>query len=328
MSAAPTCFVYRGDRAPHPLSDLTKISDVLKDERSFVWFDVVAPQPDDLAIIQEEFGLHPLAIEDAINAHQRSKIESYENYWFLVVHGLLHDATRITVHEIAIFVGQRFLLTVRAHPAYPLDEIQRRWQHQPNTLPSDSGTLLYAILDTLVDGYWPAAEHLEESAAELEAVLFERDGAQTREALIDIFEMKKDVQRFRKAVVPMREILIAVMRNDLGVLHADEVPYFRDVYDHSTRVIEEMDAARDVITSALEIHLGITSNQQNEVAKQLTIIATIFLPLTYLTGFFGQNFGTLVNGITGSNAFWLYGIGLEVAAFLALLAYFKRKRWL
>lgn len=326
MSAVSTCFVYRGNRTPQPLTDLSKISDVLAEPDSFVWFDVVAPQRDDLQVIQREFDLHPLAIEDAVKAHQRSKIESYENYWFLVVHGLLAQNSHISVHEIAIFVGQRFVLTVRAQPAYPLDEIQRRWEHQPDALPCDSGTLLYAILDTLVDGYWPAAEQLEETAAELEALLFE-SGGQTREALIDIFSMKKDVQRFRKVVVPMREIVTAIMRNDLNILHASEVPYYRDVYDHATRVIEEMDAARDVITSALEIQLGITSNQQNEVSKQLTVIATIFLPLSYLTGFFGQNFAVLVNNITSQRSFFIFGLGLEAAALVVLLLYFKRKRW-
>lgn len=327
MSATSTCSVYRGDRSPHPLTDLSKISDVLAEPNSFVWFDVVAPQPDDLRVMQREFDLHPLAIEDAVKAHQRSKIESYETYWFLVVHGLQRHKDHVSIHEIAIFVGERFVLTVRAQPAYPLDEIQRRWQHQPDGLPCDSGTLLYAILDTLVDGYWPAAEQLEETAAELEAQLFE-NGNQMRQALIDIFDMKKDVQRFRKAVVPMREIVTAVMRNDLTILHPKEVPYFRDVYDHATRVIEEMDAARDVITSALEIQLGITSNQQNEVSKQLTIIATIFLPLSYLTGFFGQNFGVLVSNITSQRSFLIFGIGLELTAVIVLLLFFKRRRWL
>ncbi|HET9030423.1 MAG TPA: magnesium transporter CorA family protein, partial [Candidatus Aquilonibacter sp.] len=204
--------------------------------------------------------------------------------------------------------------------------IVRRWEHQPESLERNSGALLYAILDTLVDGYWPAAETLEERVGDLETSLFE-EGVRTRAALIEIFDMKKTIHHFRRAVLPMREILIAVQRNDLGILQAPELPYFRDIYDHATRVNEEIDSARDLVNSALEIHLGLTANQQNEVSKQLTIIATIFLPLTYLTGFFGQNFGWLVNDITGRRAFVIYGLGLELLALVLLLAYFKRKRW-
>lgn len=326
MAKPATCVLYNGEKTGHPVTDLSTISEVMKDPSAFVWFDIVAPKENDLELLKEEFDLHPLAIEDAVQSHQRSKIESYEDYWFLVVHGVLETARGVSVHEIAIFAGRQFLITVRAEPSYPLDEIQRRWDHQPENLERNSGALLYAILDTLVDGYWPAAEKLEERVNALERSLFE-EGVRTRRALIEIFDTKKMIQKFRRAVLPMREILIAVQRNDLGIVHAPELPYFRDIYDHATRVNEEIDSARDLVNSALEIHLGLTANQQNEVAKQLTIIATIFLPLTYLTGFFGQNFAFLVNHITTSREFIVYGVVLEVVALVLLLLYFKRRRW-
>ena len=326
MARPTTCVLYNGEKTGHPVTDLSTISDVMNDPAAFVWFDVVAPEERDLELLKEEFNLHPLAIEDAVQSHQRSKIESYEDYWFLVVHGVLETARGVSVHEIAIFAGRQFLITVRAEPPYPLDEIERRWAHQPEKLERNSGALLYAILDTLVDGYWPAAEKLEERVNVLEASLFE-EGVRTRHALIDIFDVKKMIAQFRRAVLPMREILIAVQRNDLGIIHTPELPYYRDIYDHATRVNEEIDSARDLVNSALEIHLGLTANQQNEVAKQLTIIATIFLPLTYLTGFFGQNFAFLVNHITTSTNFFIYGVVLEVVALVLLLVYFKRRRW-
>ncbi len=326
MPSPTTCVFYDGDKNAHAVTDLSTISEVLKNPWAFVWFDIVAPQEHDMELLQEEFNLHPLAIEDAVQSHQRSKIESYEDYWFLVVHGVLEEKRSISVHEIAIFAGRRFLITVRSEPPYPLDEIERRWDHQPETLERNSGALLYAILDTLVDGYWPAAEMLEERVNALETTLFE-EGVRTRKALIEIFAVKKTIQQFRRAVLPMREILIAVQRNDLNVIQPAELPYFRDIYDHATRVNEEIDSARDLTNSALEIHLGLTANQQNEVAKQLTIIATIFLPLTYLTGFFGQNFGFLVNRIGTRTDFIVYGLALEAFALAVLLLYFKRRHW-
>ena len=316
-----------GDRAPHPLSDLSKISDVIEQPGAFVWFDVVAPELDDLALIQEEFGLHPLAIEDAITAHQRSKIESYEHYWFIVVHPVTLKGDHLITHEIAIFAGKHFVITVRANPAYPLDEISHRWQHQPSRLGRNTGALLYAILDTIVDGYWPATERLEECINEQEGNLFEST-ARTHSALLDIFQTKKDVQSFRKIVAPVREIVSGIMRNDLNIVEPPEQPYFRDIYDHAVRAAEAADFVHDLSNSALEVHLGITANRQNEVAKQLTVIATIFLPLTYLTGFFGQNFGFLVNHIQRAQSFWWLGIALEVAALAALFIFFQRRRWL
>jgi magnesium transporter len=125
----------------------------------------------------------------------------------------------------------------------------------------------------------------------------------------------------------MRDILQPIIRGDMKLFEHDEIPYYRDVYDHAIRVIDQLDSARDLISSALEIHLSLVANRQNEVAKQLAIIATIFLPLTYLTGFFGQNFGYMVNGITSPQIFWWLGIGSQVVGLAILLAYFRIKRW-
>jgi magnesium transporter len=320
------CWVFEGTREGRVLDDLNSISDVLREEGAFIWYDVIDPEPSDLALIQEEFGLHPLAIEDAIKAHERPKIEAYGDYWFLVVKGVTQTAKRIDVHEISIFAGSKFIVTVRSTPAYPLEEIQKRWHNQRDGWRVDSGALLYEILDTIVDGYTPVSEFYEAAVEELETDLL---GARepTNRVLLDIFQMRKDVLRFRRAVVPMREVLTPIIRGDINLFEADEIPYYRDVYDHTVHVIEQLDAARDLVQSAIDIQISISTNRQNEVAKQLTIIATIFLPLTFLTGFFGQNFGFMTERINSKAAFWWLGIGLEVFAFLVLLMYFRFKRW-
>jgi len=322
----PTCIAYAGASEPVLIEDFASISNVLSESKGFVWFDVIDPQAADLATIQEEFHLHPLAIEDAIKAHQRPKIESYDGYWFIVVHAATTDGDALNIHEIAIFAGANFIVTVRDVPPYPLDEVLRRWHARGDALRCDSGALLYEILDTVVDGYSPVAEAYERRIETLETTLFSEQ-APTRSMLLQIFSIKKDVQRFRHAVVPMREILAPIMRGEMKLFPQDELPYYRDVYDHAVRVIDEMDAAREIANSALDVHISIASNRQNEVAKQLTIIATIFLPLTYLTGFFGQNFGFLVGHIVNPASFWEFGVGTEVAALLALLGYFKYKKW-
>jgi magnesium transporter len=186
--------------------------------------------------------------------------------------------------------------------------------------------LLYTLLDTIVDGYFPISDRLEEWISELQNGLFDARSDQNK-TLRDIFELKNDVHHARRAIVPMRDILQPLLRGDLKLFDRDDLPFYRDVYDHAIRVIDQLDSARDFINSALEIHLSLVANRQNEVAKQLAIIATVFLPLTYITGFFGQNFGFMVNGITTPQTFWLIGVGTQVVGLVALLGYFKIKRW-
>lgn len=320
------CRILRSGRPSAPPRNLDDLSEILKEERSFIWFDVVDPGPSDLALLQEEFKLHPLAIEDAIHAHQRSKIEAYETYWFMVIHAVTSAQARLVFHEIALFVGKKFIVSVRHDPAYPIDEIERRWLAHDERLHHDSGFLLYTILDTIVDGYTVEVDGIEDRVEDLQSCLFQREPLSDDE-LVDMFTMQRAIQQFRRAVVPMREILGPIMRGDVPLLPMEEMPYYRDVYDHAVRAIDDLDAVRDLAGSALDLHLSVTGARQNEISKQLTIIATIFLPLTFVTGFFGQNFGWLVGHIQGGDSFWFVGIGGEIVALAALVIYFKAKGW-
>jgi magnesium transporter len=179
---------------------------------------------------------------------------------------------------------------------------------------------------TVVDGYTPIAESFEQHVEVLESELL--GGAErTSDVLLEILEMKNDLTHFRRAVYPMRDILTPIMRGDRHLFAPADLPYYRDVQDHVARVLDQLDAARDLINNARDTHIAMATNRQQEAAKQLTLVATIFLPLTFITGFFGQNFGYLVNGIASARAFWWLGIGSEVVGLVALLAYFKFKRW-
>lgn len=176
-----------------------------------------------------------------------------------------------------------------------------------------------AAHDVIVDGYLPIADAFEERVEKLEAALLHED-ARTREVLLEIYEMKRELANFRRAVLPLRDILTPIVRGDLTFFRPEYLPYFRDVYDQVSIVLDGLDAARDT-------HVAIVSNRQGEVSKQLTIVATVFLPLTFITGFFGQNFAFLVNHVTSTSSFWWLGVGGEVAALAGLLAYFRYKRW-
>jgi magnesium transporter len=253
-------------------------------------------------------------------------VETYEGYLFLVVQATTIAGDDIKFHELDIFVGPNFLVTVRHNPNYPLEEIERRWRAHPEELRKGAGFLLYTILDTIVDGYIPVAETFQERVDALEEDLFASRPVLS-DVLEEIFSMKKDAQRFRHVALPMREILTPLIREDISLLSHDESLYFRDVYDHTILVIDQLDAMRDLMNSALEIHLSVIGNRQNEVAKQLTTIATIFLPLSFLVGFFGQNFGFLVNHIGGTGTFWWLGIGSEIVTVALTLLYFKARGW-
>ena len=321
------CTVYKNGTVDRTPDDLGQISEILKEQDTLVWLDVEGADGRALALIQQEFGLHPLAVEDATTAHERPKIDGYGGYWFLVVYGITVRDRVVTVHELSIFSGKNYLITVRRDPPYPIDEIQRRWRTRSGLSRRDSGALLFTVLDTIVDGYFDAVESLDEQISALEAQLLQ-SGMQSAEVPMRVFGLKRDLQRFRRAAAPMRDILNPIIRGDLVLYSPEELAYFRDVYDHAIRVIDQLDAARDLVNNALEINLSIVANRQNAIVKQLTIIATIFLPLTFVTGFFGQNFAFMVNHIVSPLSFWLLGFGTQIVALAALLVYFRAKRWL
>jgi magnesium transporter len=222
--------------------------------------------------------------------------------------------------------GSNFIVTVRHEPIFALDEIEHRWHSHPEGLRRGAGFLLYTILDTVVDGYLPVAQTFQDKVDELEERLFVEKSID-RDVPARIFSMKKDAQQFRWAVLPMRDILNPIIRQDVKLFRDEDIAYFRDVYDHSIRVIDQLDTLRDLVTSALEIHLSAVANRQNEVSKQLTVIATIFLPLTFLTGFFGQNFGWLIAHIGGGDTFIGWGFGTELLTISITIGFFKWRGW-
>ena len=321
------CLIFTGKDTSRALKDPREISELLKNEHNFVWFDLAEPTHEDLALLQDEFSLHPMAIEDAALTHERPKIEAYDGYWLAVIHGTTLDANgHLELHEIAVFAGKNFVVTIRAHPLFPLDEIERRWLSN-GSMPHDALGLLYVILDVVVDGYFPVAMAFDERLVELEnGVLDARAKHET--VLRDVLRFKRELVAFRHAVAPMREILTPILRGDLGTLNRSTTAYYRDLYDHTMRANDQIDSTRDLLNGTLDIHLSSESHRQGEISRQLTIIATIFLPLSYITGFFGQNFGWMINHIDKAPTFWFVGVGAQVLAVVILVAYFAYKRWM
>ena len=290
----------------------------------FFWLDLDQPEPDDFEILRDTFKFHPLAVEDSEHFDQRAKIEDYDDFVFIVVYGASSDEDRLV--EVHCFYSERFLVTVHRDDFPAFAEIRRRYQRRETALEQPS-LLLYRIVDGLVDSFFPVLAEFDDRIDELESAIFvHADDRQLQE----IFRMKRLLVGMRKAVSPQRDAFASLMGGIAqlpGLAEADE-RYFRDVYDHLIRISDLIDSYRDLLTSAMDVYLSTVSNRLNGVMKQLAVIATIFLPLSWLTGFFGQNFGWLVGRVGRWETFVGVGVGTEVVALLILLAFFKRRGWL
>lgn len=322
--------LFCADGRTLPIADLSKISDLLESsENSFVWADAADPKDEDFALLQQEFSLHPLAVEDAINAHQRSKIEAYDTFWFIVVHGVAEKAGKLTQSETSIFAGERFVVTCRHGEPFDVAEVERRFE-QLKGLRRDSGAFVYTILDTIVDGYVPIVQRFEQRADTLEERVMRpssRD-AFSNDALVRILQIRKALQLMRHIVAPVQDIVLRIRREGSRVFSPDEMVYYQDIGDHILRLLSQIDSLSDVIATSLAINASLSANRQAQISRQLTIIATVFLPLSFITGFFGQNFGFLVRHIDSEQSFWLFGVVVQLTAVAILFMYFARRRWL
>jgi magnesium transporter len=294
----------------------------------FVWLGLFEPGEAELAQVRDAFGLHELAVEDAQNFHMRPKIESYEQEVRLVILRTARyddEAEEVEFGEISVFLAPTFVITVRQGIGSELRAARRRLEQRPELLAEGTTSALWAILDEVVDGYAPVVAGLERDIDQVEATVFSGSVAPTER----IYSLRREATDFYRAVHPLLAVVTTVERaNGPSKLQ----PYLNDVQDHLLLVNEEVAAQRDLLGTVLEANMAVisveqtkVSVQQNSTIEQLTILATVFLPLTFVTGFFGQNFGWLVQHIDGFAAFAIYGMG-GLALPMALLFWWLRFR--
>ncbi len=294
-------------------------------EHGFLWFDVTDPTPQDMERLQQQYQLHPLAVEDALHAHQRAKVEHYQGFEFVIVHGVYQapDGT-LQVHELNLFIGERYLISVRHGSGLPLQEILNRWERVPEAWRPDSSSLLYVLLDALVDEYAPFADDLETQLRSLRQRLTTLASSSDQE-LHQIFALSERAYFAHAVVSPLTDILSTLLRAGPPVVGPQEVPYFRDIADHVHHTVERLDRARNMGDRAFDIYYALETRRQGASSRQLTMVATIFLPLTLVTGFFGQNFSYLVDHvIAGPLAFWILCVGLETLVVVVTIVLVQR----
>ena len=303
-----------------------------EDGAGFVWLGIVEPEAEELELVQQRFGLHDLAVEDAQSFHLRPKVEQYEDderVLFVVLRTARYDDEREDVEfgEVSVFMADRFIITVRQGVASDLHGARLRLERRPELLAEGPGAVLWAILDKVVDDYAPVVEGLERDIEEVEKTVFAGAAAPTER----IYLLRREATDFYRAVHPLLGPLDAIERGAYPQMGPQLRPFFRDVNDHLKLVDDEVVAQRDLLAVILQANMAVVSVaqseiavRQNETAKQLTIIATIFLPLTFLTGFFGQNFGWLVDHVDSFWAFLVLGVGSLTVSAAVLYAWIRR----
>jgi magnesium transporter len=292
-----------------------------------LWLDLHDTGEENIALLRDVFGIHPVAIEDVAEFGQRPKVEGFGDLVYIVAYGIEgHDPVPLEVH---LFYSKQFVISVHKDRCGSLDQLRTNLARTVGQFPPDRPTrliVLHHLMAALTDSFFPALADFDDRIDELQEQIF---GKPTEDQLQELFQMQRWLVGVRKLVTPARDAVASLVSGmvQLPGMDAQGEPYLRDLYDHLIRISDLVDSYRDLLSGAMDAYLSMVSNRLNEVMKQLTIIATVFLPLSFLTGFFGQNFGWLVGKLGSLGVFVLFGIGTEVAAVTGLLYMFRRRGW-
>ncbi len=289
------------------------------------WINVDGLDATVLARLGEHFGLHPLALEDALNVPQRPKAERYEKHYFLVLHCLRRVDDILADEQISVFFGQGWVITIQERVVGDsFDAVRAAIRHgRGRAREAGADYLAYLLVDSVVDAFFPVIEWMSERMATLEqeAVM----GGPSTECLLKIQEVRHDLLGLRRAVWPVREEVGVLTRDESGLITAETRVFLRDAYDHSVQALELVESLRETATSVMEIYLSAQNQRLNEVMKVLTVISTLFIPLTFIASIYGMNFEKM------PELHWRYGyawaLGLMAVTAAGLIAFFRRKGW-
>ena len=318
------CYLVRGsgELLVDPPEDALRAA--IASPADFVWMDVEAPGETEYARLKRLYAFHDLALEDCANPETRTKLETYDGYVFLVCRGTNHNPGEEAVDTLPLFcfLGETYLVTLHPDPLRSIAAVSDRLRKNPRLLLEGPDRILHLLIDHLVDYYFPLLDAIDDRLDRCEDEVFREA---SREALPLIFLTKKEVLALRRSAGPLRDILGVLANRGIPHIRPGTQPYFRDVHDHTLRIADNLETYRDMLTTTLESYLMQVSNRLNDIMKRLTIVATILLPLTFITGLWGMNFEELPL-TRGPFGFWIVTGGM-VGAAVALALYFKRKNW-
>jgi magnesium transporter len=318
--------VYRHERGKTDCVDRVDPAWLKSGSGVWVWVDLDSPTPAEARVLSDVFRFHDLAVEDALSETHHPKIESYGDHLYLILHGIDFSAAEhcFRTKDVDFFLGEQFLVTVHPGVSRSIGKVSGACVRDSRVMAEGPGMLLYRIVDTMVDNYRPEVEKLQQRLDELETEVFESPQPELARRILNF---KKDVSSLRRIVLPQRDAVGRLARREFSLVGEQLAYRFRDVHDHLVRLSDESMFFQDRITSILDAHLSSVSNQLNAVMKVLTIIATLFMPLTVLTGMWGMN--VTLPHLPGGDAaqfWWVAGIMLVLS--VSMLAYFHKRGWI
>lgn len=317
------CVAYHEGRKLADL-DIEEISDYLEKPGCFVWVALRDATPDELEKMREEFGLHPLAIEDANHGHQRPKVEEYGDSLFAVIHLIELEHAEVKIGEVDIFVGHNFVLSVRNRSGQHLLGVRERCEREPHLLKQGASFVLYALMDAVVDRYFPVVDAIETELDSIEEHIFDKGAA--RSNIERLYELKRRSTSVKHAVAPLMEAVGRLTSGRVPPVCANSRDYFRDVYDHLGRLNAQLDTLRDTVGTAIQVSLSSVAIEQSDVAKKLAAWAGIFAAATAFAGIWGMNFKAM------PELQWEFGYPMALTIIVSvcsiLFLRFRRMGWL
>jgi magnesium transporter len=319
--------LYRKGKLVEQGFAIERISDHLADPDTTIWLDLRDPEHEDLMVLQQEFGLHPVAIEDAVVDRERPKIDRYRTHLFMTAYSARLDEAsgELATSELACFILPQALITIRKDDGLDIGKVVERWDASPDLAPNGTAYLLYGLLDYIVDGHFEAVQSLDDAVEGLEDNLFEPVSKGNLEVQRHSFELRKSLVVLRRVVLPMREVLNTLIRRDLHLANEELMPYYQDVYDHVLRATEWTESLRDLVTTILETNLTIQGNRMNIITKKVTSWAAIIAVPTFITGFYGMN--VPYPGFS-NHAGFIVALVIMLGAGVLLYWVFRRNDWL
>lgn len=324
-------FIESFDYTPENVEEkeLKNIEEVLhyKTTDSVTWININGlNNVNEIEKIGNNYDIHPLTLEDIVNTSQRPKIDEYENYLFVVIKMLYYDKDELLVAEqVSFILGTNYVLSFQESEGDVFDSVRERIRTKKGRIRNlGADYLLYTLIDSVVDNYFAIIETMGNKIEELEDNLF--SGNAKEEITTEIQSLKREVLKVRRAIFPLREIINRIEKSQHRLIHKKTIHFFRDIYDHIIQVSENIDIYREMIWGLMDMYMTTISNKMNEVMKVLTIIATIFIPLTFIAGIYGMNFENMPELNYKYSYFVLWGV--MIVLFIGMLFYFKRKKWL
>lgn len=317
-------FIYDDQQGLKETENVDEIIYTFSSRQKRMWVDLAEPSEQEAGILNTGFHFHPLAVEDCINAPQRPKLDSYDGYFFIIMHALVADDKRwlFNIGEFNMFISDTYVITFHKDKMPFIGSVMDIYRKNPSLFKRNTDFLVYNLIDALVDEYFPLLDEIDNRLTRIEEHIFKQPD---QRVLNELFRLRRNITRIRRIISPQRDILNLILRHDFEWISDDSRAYFMDVYDHLMRLFDMADLYHDMIATSMDAYLSSVSNSMNSVMKVLTVITTIMMPLTVITGIYGMNFNI-------PELKWRYGylwaLCLMVASVIVMVIYIKRKRWM